>query len=1855
MEALKESLRPRPRPRIQTGKKTLRNRVVWSDETSEDPYSEITYTVPWGEGYAVIPTVDANGNKLSVPDALEKTLDKKLLTSSRNPLDFVTGEELPVFSTEEEANRYAQWRSDTMFDAEAIAKGFEIAPTQIFPDAPPPEVDNRSITNKVINKLNRFLAYTGVKSYKGEIEGFDEGALVEQRPMSFSGVAAPDTKGLSYSEIILDSIIGLENNYETGVEGIVKQFNQDRMGFLKTLGKTIYDETVDFISSPVDMQGLEKVNPMVAPELKVAEFGVNIANELKQAVERLSSQDLNTRLQSMFGVDYNNATDDQVSKARESVLGDGLIVAEVIPAVRAASKAVPGEVKADLMGQTRALLEGDIVEFSQTSSQPPKGVGANVPGMFPKRSDDGITSYLEEEALDPDFSLIDMDQKYGQYLPSGEAFVNTMRDDKLNLRSLSVDPYIPLLIDTLDGVDSDEYTISEAFDTITKDLKDVAKQRSSYYVPFLNDKDIKLEDVPSITDQQVNQFNEHGYYNFNRLTIDLGFGPKFKEIGEVTLPDVVTTDYFEQVQADLLFSIEKKIKKEIPELPFNKLARLVGLSNSDELLSDITKDQLATMNTYSEASTKRDFLDKQLTEFIIESGLLDGHYISDPRKYRRVTKNPINDSENFFDLDADAAFFADLTPRTTRVDANTGRTISETDPGKIIDGQRKYKFEAVFGAVTTENPLPLFNVTNNESFLINGIKESLKDYLRKLDLNQKTPQGDTLGEVSKVYTEDLIATEARRELISGPNTSTVKDLENIGKIVLLELGQSANKAVPGARVLEALENDPRIKNANIPPYFKSSQFKGRMVTPLEYEELADEYYKKSPAVTYPEEVSNNYDDFQRQDFNQNPNSGRFVGGNVVETYQREIIAEASPENRVPAFTVRNQQHYDDRGLAHTRYTEIEPIDVTDESAIRETYPELELRDLDTDLAKGLEDFESIINYENYFLVDELQSDLISRGYNVYKRIPFTKEVVRNAIDSKSSKSIIDEAMSGFDIDAYKDEIFEKLPELVDLYHNTVDKDDLSKVLELQDNILNSILKKEKKSFDNLPFEKQKDKIIESNKSLGEIKSLVNKNIRDLNTPEDDYFKKQKKEYFAQFQANFRNFLNQTERASHYDKNYTDNNVGLSGVVRQATINRKSRENPDSYKKPPITTTEEAVQQIIQRLIFDANKRGVNKIVIPNFDRIAAADRYSGKKLFHALQNKSYDSDTGEIKDGQALYRTYVSSLEKVLPKFEEAYGITIHRDVTLPYLKDGIGNFSERGGDPIRFSDKGIILDITNMKEDFDLSRPAFAEGGTIMNKQMEMAFMKQGGIKDDGMTKDPVSGNEIPPGSMATEVRDNIPAMLSEGEYVVPADVLRYYGVNFFENLRGQAKNGLQSMEQNGRIGGTPMTQQDVARNMQQPMAAAQGAMMQSPIRVQQQPAPQAMGNTMQPVQGFNSASVVTPNPMPSTVNPANLYAKASFQNTSSYQKNLAQAQEEQKSQAVTTMVKHYSNNGDSVMIRYDQLPGGTPTPAPGQESELAKYPMTELQYTTYKKTQQQSQGSDKKPNPFDKPKVDSIGPLVNIGASDAVGVEDWAKKTLEITGTKAVFNKFGPIGRLPGIGMQANNIAEVRAMAKYRESLGGADNLALAKKLNDQAKAAIGDNLGLLALDQLGLMSGENIYRDMVGYTPGDSGPSLPNASSGQTREYMFNDDDGNPLTAKDYRFAAALRGEYGWQARHFAVQQQASMNIAARNAEEGINIPDNTYYGGGTQGDDKDITDDDKPDGGGSDTSSEDSDPPVVPSGGPGTFQVTDNTPSANTFEGNEVDPTIGGRNKGGLMATPKKKKKRQPKKGGLAGKK
>ncbi len=82
------------------------------------------------------------------------------------------------------------------------------------------------------------------------------------------------------------------------------------------------------------------------------------------------------------------------------------------------------------------------------------------------------------------------------------------------------------------------------------------------------------------------------------------------------------------------------------------------------------------------------------------------------------------------------------------------------------------------------------------------------------------------------------------------------------------------------------------------------------------------------------------------------------------------------------------------------------------------------------------------------------------------------------------------------------------------------------------------------------------------------------------------------------------------------------------------------------------------------------------------------------------------------------------------------------------------------------------------------------------------MEAFDDGGLKDEGGTVDPVSGNDVPSGSTQEEVRDDIPAQLSEGEFVFPADVVRFIGLSRLMEMRQEAKQGLKKMESMGQMG---------------------------------------------------------------------------------------------------------------------------------------------------------------------------------------------------------------------------------------------------------------------------------------------------------------------------------------------------------------------------------------------------------------------------------------------------------------------
>lgn len=94
------------------------------------------------------------------------------------------------------------------------------------------------------------------------------------------------------------------------------------------------------------------------------------------------------------------------------------------------------------------------------------------------------------------------------------------------------------------------------------------------------------------------------------------------------------------------------------------------------------------------------------------------------------------------------------------------------------------------------------------------------------------------------------------------------------------------------------------------------------------------------------------------------------------------------------------------------------------------------------------------------------------------------------------------------------------------------------------------------------------------------------------------------------------------------------------------------------------------------------------------------------------------------------------------------------------------------------------------------------AHGGMPCGCEGECGCGEMGGMMPGSYYDyDDVSGNPVPVGSLMEEVRDDVPAMLSEGEYVLPADVVRWHGLKHIQDMMLEAKAGLMSMDMMGQM----------------------------------------------------------------------------------------------------------------------------------------------------------------------------------------------------------------------------------------------------------------------------------------------------------------------------------------------------------------------------------------------------------------------------------------------------------------------
>ena len=258
-----------------------------------------------------------------------------------------------------------------------------------------------------------------------------------------------------------------------------------------------------------------------------------------------------------------------------------------------------------------------------------------------------------------------------------------------------------------------------------------------------------------------------------------------------------------------------------------------------------------------------------------------------------------------------------------------------------------------------------------------------------------------------------------------------------------------------------------------------------------------------------------------------------------------------------------------------------------------------------------------------------------------------------------------------------------------------------------------------------------------------------------------------------------------------------------------------KENTRSIQKIPVDSRSGYVRKLILANIAYAKRNGIDKIVIPNpreiakqrlesFDSILGYDQQLFKAYEKASKKKNFNKDEFATDYFEKIFNPlYKDAVTKVLntlkseTKGKIKYG-TKELKYRGPYKEDAQGRLTNTR---LPYKASAIEIDITDFEFNPEAQSLRFNEGG-VVPMQEQMRLFNEGGLEDEGGSVDPVSGNDVPVGSTQEEVRDDIPAMLSEGEFVFPADVVRFVGLEKLMQLRQEAKMGLKQMEAMGQMG---------------------------------------------------------------------------------------------------------------------------------------------------------------------------------------------------------------------------------------------------------------------------------------------------------------------------------------------------------------------------------------------------------------------------------------------------------------------
>ena len=208
------------------------------------------------------------------------------------------------------------------------------------------------------------------------------------------------------------------------------------------------------------------------------------------------------------------------------------------------------------------------------------------------------------------------------------------------------------------------------------------------------------------------------------------------------------------------------------------------------------------------------------------------------------------------------------------------------------------------------------------------------------------------------------------------------------------------------------------------------------------------------------------------------------------------------------------------------------------------------------------------------------------------------------------------------------------------------------------------------------------------------------------------------------------------------------------------------------------------------------------------------DAVDGRTFFQNAQTtKARGTDFSGPDPLQIGKHTFTRGYKNEEPVLDTNFSHNV--TITYPEYAEADTGFALGG---IAISRKGITtqegVDMANNKFQLDRKK-ADKDGDGELSKYEEttgeaaqrainkdnLVSMYHGGMAFDGMMSDPVSGNEIPIGSSAENVRDDIEARISEGEYVLPAHVVKWHGLKHIMGMQSEAEMGLMGMQTTGLI----------------------------------------------------------------------------------------------------------------------------------------------------------------------------------------------------------------------------------------------------------------------------------------------------------------------------------------------------------------------------------------------------------------------------------------------------------------------